>query len=183
MIGILAEIVVGAVIDVAAKVVGGVISSGVTRDPVNAVPHRQSRAFTSDQVAERRSAYVAWAAAQGLEQDDRRSEIFHGARSGRGLRFLSGLASDLPRPAEIEIAHPWPNAVHAIVLRPDAELPADVDAAIASVLDLPAVVQIDLTRKLVRLSFEPMAPPRYFEEPLEALLRALSPTITTTAYR
>lgn len=183
MIGFLAEIVVGAVIDLTAKIAGGVVSSVVTRAPASTRPHRQSRAFTTDQVAERRSAYVAWAAAQGLEQDERRSEIFHGARSGRGLRFLSGLASDLPRPAEIEIAHPWPNAVHAIVLRPDAELPADVDAAIAAVLDLPAVVQIDLTRKLVRLSFEPMAPPRYFEEPLDALLRALSPTITTTAYR
>lgn len=54
--------------------------------------------------------------------------------------------------------------------------PADIAGrAVVAVLEREGVVQIDVTRRLVRLSFAPMTDPALFDPALDELLRALSP--------
>lgn len=177
MLGLLADVV----IDIALHVAGIGIRAAVSKA---AVPASSKRiAVASNKLVERRAAYARWAADHGFVEDDVRSHIFHGEKSGRRLRFLTGLATNMPSLPEIEIEHPSPHAFPAIVIAPGGPRPSGVERAIVAVVDREQVVQIDVTRKLVRISYERMVRADLLDEPFDALLRALSPTISTTAYR
>lgn len=173
MFEIVSEIVARIVADVAVGTVSKAV--GLLRRPgsVRSAPATVQVA-TPSQIVEKRVAYAGWAESVGFVQDDVRADVFRGERLGRRARFLTGLGGANPRAPELEIEHASPDLEVVIVLERKAPLPAHPRArTVAPVLELDGVTRIDVTRKLVRLSFVPMTDATALTPPLDSLIRAL----------
>ncbi|MBS2012486.1 MAG: hypothetical protein JST00_06350 [Deltaproteobacteria bacterium] len=130
------------------------------------------------QIAKWAQAYGRWAELHGFARDAVRTDVYRGERAGKRVRFLTGVDDDgILKSPELEIELATPSAFPAVVLTVGAPPPpADIAGrAVVAVLEREGVVQIDVTRRLVRLSFAPMTDPALFDPALDELLRALSP--------